>query len=128
MHHTPLREYTASLWMVVNSTSNLYPTTGQGGSIGTRTSSAAFSASLQNPVILEAIAIEATTATGTVTISDGAASPAELFSVKVEHKQDASQWFPIGGPYGCRLNQNFCIKVSDTTHLPKVKLFYRFQP
>jgi hypothetical protein len=123
MSYGYLKENTASLWMSPDNTLARWPTTGQGGVTATAASSLTVSASASNPVILEAVEFEKCSADAqNVTIyAHNGTTPLWVFNPA---NSAATQWFPVGGPYGTQLNQGF--SASRTASAGNVKIYFRY--
>lgn len=139
MSYVRIRENTASLWMTKDNTQPQFPTDGQGGVATTAASSLVGNVSPSNPVIIEAIHCEYVTGTAiTVNIRKLAPNTDDLFIAKVNPTAaEQSQYIPIGGPYGVRVNEPFRVRINaaGTAALPyssgadkigKVTIFFRY--
>lgn len=127
MSYGYMKEDTASLWMNIDNTSNIYPDGGQGASLAaaSKANSLVAGASASKPVILEAVEVYCPSTAGTISIRNYADNT-DIFTINVSAKADTTQWFPLGGPYGVQVNQGFGARVSNTTNLTNVKIYFRY--
>jgi hypothetical protein len=124
MPYAYLAENTASLWMNVDNTADRYPLNGQGSNTATAASSLTANGAAARPVIIEAVEVQScATAVSDVLIKNHAGTT--LWTIKVP-VLSATQWFPMGGAYGVRLESGFCAAVSSTTNLTGVKIYFRW--
>lgn len=128
MPYTYLAENTASLWIAYQPNTsgvNRWPSDGQGGYSLTQAGSLVASATSGRPVIIEAVEVQScTNGPGTVTINNASGSTA-LFTIKVP-TSTGTQWFAMGGAYGVRVDQNFCVNIDDHLKLTGVKVYFRW--
>jgi hypothetical protein len=129
MSYGHLNEKTASLWVAYQPSTqgvNRWPSDGQGGYSTTESGSLVASASSSHPVIIEAVEVQSCAngpATVTINNANGATT---LFTIKVPTNV-GTQWFAMGGAYGVRVNQNFCVNIDDYTKLTGVKVYFRWE-
>lgn len=141
MAYSRIRENTASLWMTKTTIGAQSPGDGQGSVVASIANSLCASASVDNPVIIDAVVFDYNTST----------SPADTASLRIRDESNndllvvtanpttsqQSQYFKVGGPFGVRINVPFKARIgnSGTNALPytqgsqtigPVTIFFRY--